>query len=217
MQRSVKAFVLVTMSLFLAVVGCNGGGGGGGGGPECVPVHDFVGGQVDLDVTIFHSVDLSEECDATPEQETFLLDLLNWAATAFNPAGGGGLGLLKTLEVPGYPDLEGGATANMVIEIKIPLVDQIDIDVPMICDEDEILTDGEIFIEETIDELLFGIYQVTCGMTAWASGTITPNSDNTAHAIIQLRELTISGDDCPVDLPSNPGCTMTVDVRATVE
>jgi len=213
MQRTAQAIILVILAAFLAAVGCN-GGDGGGGGVECIPVHDFNGGNVDLDVTIFHSVELSDECNATPDSETFLLNLLNWAATS---GAGGGLGFLTNLEVPGYPDLEGGATADMVIDIVIPLVDPINIDVPMICDEAEILTDGEVFIDEAIDVDLFGLYQVTCGLEAWASGTITPNSDITAHAIIELREVRISGDDCPVDFTPDEGCTMTVDVRATVE
>lgn len=180
----------------------------------CTPEYDFQGGHVDLDVQIFNSIELSAECNPSPESETFLLNLLNWCATS---VAGGGLGLLTNLYVPGDSELEPNGSSDMTIDIEIPLVDPINITAPMICSGDDIMSDGEIYIIEAIDVLLFGIYQITCGLQAWASGTISPTSNNTANAIIQLRDLTISGDDCPVDFTPDTGCVMSVDITGTIE
>ncbi|MFC1889829.1 putative metal-binding motif-containing protein [Thermodesulfobacteriota bacterium] len=166
----------------------------------CTPVYDFQGGQVDLGDRIFQSVALSDGCNATPNSEFFLLNLLNWCAKSIE---GGGLGLLSTLQVPGYPDFEGEESADLII-----IADPINITAPMVCGGGNIITRDDVFIDES---------SIDCAITAWASVTITPTSDSTVDAVIRLWEVTITGIDCPVDFTPDPECIMTFDLSAGVE
>lgn len=161
----------------------------------CTPVYDFQGGQVNLSYQIFTSVELSDGCNGTPLSEFFLLNLLNWCVTSIE---GGGLGLLTTLQVPGYADLEGEESADLII-----IAEPINIAVPMACAGSNIISQDDVFIDES---------SIDCAITAWANVTITPTSDSTVDAVIQLWEVTISGLDCPVDFTPDPECIMTFDI-----
>jgi len=182
---------------------CATGCGGGGDGDE------FQGGYVNISTLIVNDVTLSNECNATPESEQFLKNLITWAMTP--PPDG--LGLLKSVFIPGYPDLEGGESANFTLSVEIPVRPPINIDleVPMVRSDDSIISQGETFIDEAITYLV-----IDCRMTAYASGIIVPTSNTEADATINLRDLTLSGPAC---LPFTPqeGCTLILEFHGALE
>lgn len=175
---------------------------------------DFQGGQVDLKTMTFNSVDLSDDCNATADTEQFLINLLTWAA---RPISEGGVGLLESIYVPGYPSLAAGAVDNLEIRIEIPSVTPIVISVPMIRQGNDIVVQGEAYLEEEIDTVIFGIFPISCALTSYASGIITPTSNTMLVADINMRELTLSGSDCPVDFQPGPGCEMLFNIEGTIK
>jgi hypothetical protein len=191
----------------------NGGSNGDNNPVNCNPDYDFEGGSMDIATLTIDSAALSDECDATPEMEDFLINLVTWLMSPPAPHNPPGLGWLEYVYIPGYPELDAGASADLILLVVIPLAPprRIVFEIPMVCSDNDIMSQQETFIDEDLQYLVFD-----CRMTTYASGIVTPTSDTTANAVIDLRELTLSGPACLPFTPQ-PGCTITLGVHGTLE
>jgi len=175
----------------------------------CNPVHSFQGGTVDLITLVIDSVVFSQPCNADPGTETLFQTVINWVMT---PVSEGGLGLLKSVFMPGYEALRHGGTDNFTMSIEIPTLPAIEFEAPVVCLGEYILTPEEIFFR-----LQINVFVVDCVIEAFLGVTITPTSDTAADAAMTLREFSVSGPNCDFPLEPQPGCIATFNFSGAFE